>query len=85
MFFVKKKKIAGDLSTSQRKSDNYCLEFFFSLFEKHKSKIITSFYREFIQLSEKYIFCYEKYYEQRRYLKYTEYVSQRITVSLTPF
>ena len=42
MFFVKKKKIAGDLSTSQRKSDNYCLEFFLSLLEKHKSKIITS-------------------------------------------
>ena len=45
-----------DLSTSQRKSDNYCLEFFFSLFEKHKSKIITSFYREFIQLSENIYF-----------------------------
>ena len=56
MFFVKKKKIAGDLSTSQRKSDNYCLEFFFSLFEKHKSKIITSFYRESIQLSENIYF-----------------------------
>ena len=57
MFFVKKKKIAGDLSTSQRKSDNYCLEIFFSLFEKHnKSKIITSLYREFIQLSENIYF-----------------------------
>ena len=55
-FFVKKKIIAGDLSTSQRKSDNYCLEFFFSLFEKHKSKIITSLYREFIQLSENIYF-----------------------------
>ena len=55
-FFVKKKKIAGDLSTSQRKSDNYCLEFFFSLLEKHKSKIITSLYREFIQLSENIYF-----------------------------
>ena len=56
MFFVKKKKIAGDLSTSQRKSDNYCLEIFFSLFEKHKSKIVTSLYREFIQLSENIYF-----------------------------
>ena len=56
MFFVKKKKIAGDLSTSQRKSDNYCLEIFLSLFEKHKSKIITSLYREFIQLSENIYF-----------------------------
>ena len=56
MFFVKKKKIAGDLSTSQGKSDNYCLDFFFSLLEKHKSKIITSLYREFIQFLENIYF-----------------------------
>ena len=54
MFFVKKKIIAGDLSTSQRKSDNYCLEIFFSLFEIYLYRDIL--YREFIQLSENIYF-----------------------------
>ena len=42
----------GDLSKSQRKSVKYCLEFFFSLLEKRIAKIVTSFFREIIQLSE---------------------------------
>ena len=33
-------------------SVKYCLEFFFSLLEKRIAKIITSFFREIIELSE---------------------------------
>ena len=37
---------------SQRKSVKYCFEFFSPLLEKHTAKIIESFLREIIQLSE---------------------------------
>ena len=48
----REKYIGEDLSKSQRKSVKYCLEFFFTLLERHTAKIITSLFREIIQLSE---------------------------------
>ena len=52
VYFEKKKVYRGELSKTQHKSVKYCLEFFLSLLEKHIAKIIMSFFREIIQLSE---------------------------------
>ena len=59
-----------------------CKFLFSEYIKKKKIIIITSFFREIIQLSENICICDEKYCEQEGYFKYTEYVSQRVTVSL---